>query len=411
MNLKKLTIGLVLLWILAQVILLWVYFDHRLVPDSKAYIDYALYSYAHGLSYPSQANLYNDFIFAPGLVMYLIGLLKLFGTVKIAMFLNILLNIGVVGNIFYIARYFFNRQAAYYSVILYCCLISNLFIPLHIITELPFLFFALSAFSLCLQGKTMSLVAAGLLFVLAQSVRPIVLVFIVAVVCFFIVRKADWKKYAVLFLSYFVFYTAYGIYNKTQCGHFVAASTTGGFNLMMVSHDKAWENVDYSVFNKGCVGYIDNPEKTDFIQRDSIWKARSVAWIKTHPVKYMELFFKKLPRMYTIDCWTLSSVLEINSIEDAWHSSNPKRSLLNRRIAQAVESIPYYITFVLFLLSVYKKRKEILSAKGILLLLFALGTIMTCLLPMDVRYHYPYIFVVTIWAGYYLASIKGKSCR
>jgi hypothetical protein len=102
MTIKKATLIVFALWCLLQLVIMVVYFNHELVPDSAKYISDALQSLTTGTPYPSQKNLYDTYIFAPGFVAYLTIIIRLFGTYKAAMIINLLMNIGIVwGGILY----------------------------------------------------------------------------------------------------------------------------------------------------------------------------------------------------------------------------------------------------------------------------------------------------------------------
>ena len=85
-------------------------------------------------------------------------------TFGIDKFLNVLLNIGILANIFYLTRYFFNQITAYLSVIIFCLLPTNVFALIWILSELPYLFLALTGFSLSLNKKWFPIVGASILF-------------------------------------------------------------------------------------------------------------------------------------------------------------------------------------------------------------------------------------------------------
>ena len=64
------------------------------------------------------------------------------------------------------------------------------------------------------------------------------------------------------------------------------------------------------------------------------------------------------------------------------------------------KSIVYYVILYLSIISLFKYRKEILSDKGYIILICILGTLATCIFSVSPRYHYPFLFALTIWAAY-----------
>jgi preprotein translocase subunit SecG len=405
MTIKKATLIVFALWCLLQLVILVVYFNHELVPDSAKYISDALQSLTTGTPYPSQKNLYDTYIFAPGFVAYLTIIIRLFGTYKAAMIINLLMNIGIVWGVYYITRRFFDKSTALISVILYCLLFSNLFVPLHIITEVPYLFLCLLGFIFTLQDKPAYLIAGGVAYALAYTMRPLVLAFLIASLVYLFIHKRKLVYYFCLLFVYGLLLFAYSQYNKSNCGYGIVSSTTGGYNLIMTANDGATTIANFSIYQQpGQPGYIPNAACVPFAVKDSIWKARSVVWIRHHPVRYASLVAKRVPRLYSADCWPLSSVFAINTMSNALQSANQTKALRERRIVQGIESITYYLVMLFFLLALYEERRNIFSDKGTILLIVLLGTGGTCLFPVELRYHYPYLFAITIWAAAWVSA-------
>ena len=71
-------------------------------------------------------HLYYSYLWAPGLINFFILQLKLFGTVNFNMVFNLLMNLGIVYEIYWLAKRFFSTRTALLSVIFYNLLYSNL---------------------------------------------------------------------------------------------------------------------------------------------------------------------------------------------------------------------------------------------------------------------------------------------
>ena len=112
------------LWCIVQIAILIIGWNHTLQPDSVEYTTNAKFSYDHGVWYPSIHNLYDRFTHAPGLVNFLIVVYALFGTFKAAMIINLLMNLAILYEVYYVAKFFFNKKVAYMSY----CIVSLSFL-------------------------------------------------------------------------------------------------------------------------------------------------------------------------------------------------------------------------------------------------------------------------------------------
>jgi hypothetical protein len=95
------------------------------------------------------------------------------------------------------------------------------------LTEIPFLFLVLSSFCLCLNPSLLRLVAASILLVLANWIRPLALFFLIAIVLVMILKKCKWQYYVSLFVTIFTTVFVIGTFTEKSIGHFIYQSTTG----------------------------------------------------------------------------------------------------------------------------------------------------------------------------------------
>ena len=119
----------------------------------------------------------------------------------------------------------------------------------------------------------------------------------------------------------------------------------------------------------------------------------------------MSLYVEKIGRLWSGDVWSIPPFSRWDNYD--YIRMQPEmeqgRLVLIRRIIQAIEGMPYYALVVLFFYTLYRKRKDILSQKGLFLLILLLGTAGTCLFTVEVRFHYPYLFCLVLWAAYGLS--------
>jgi len=392
----------ILIWTLIQLILIMIFWDHQQGSDQGEYIRIARECFEAKEWYPSSKDIYSNYIWAPGFINYLILQLKLFGTLKLNIFFNLLMNIGIIILIFHIGKRFFTEKTASIAVILWCFLYSNLMIVLPAGTEIPFLFLALAGFSLCLHPKFTTLFIAGVLFTLANWIRPLVIIFIFCILIYMFFNKYKWFHYVALFSGLILSVIIIGTTSKNNMGHFVYQSTTSGFNLIMTSNDKAYGGVATSLMNDTTSSvYIKDKSIYTFAQRDSIWKARSVEWIKQNPIRFCVLYIKKIGGLYIEDSWSDRPILGgAGFVDSAVSGKVSKQDIIMRMLKMGLKSLVYYFILIACFYSFIIHRKELLSMKSVLLLLLIAGTAGTCLFAVSPRYHYPFLFVIVLFAAY-----------
>jgi len=393
----------ILIWLLIQTFLIIHFWDHPQGSDQGEYMRIAKECFDAGEWYPTTKHIYTNYIWAPGFINYLILQLKIFGTLNTNMLFNLLMNIGIIILIFQLGKYFFTEKTATIAVILWCFLYSNLMIVIPAGTEIPFLFLALAGFTLCLHPKSGALFIAGILFALANWVRPLVLIFMVSIVVYMFLNKYKWFHYITLFFAFFLTITIIGSITKDKMGYFVYQSTTSGFNLIMTSNDKAYGGVASSLMkDTTSTVYIENRAMYTFAQRDSIWKARSIEWIKQNPVRFCVLGLKKIGGLYIEDSWSDRPILGGAGFIDSYAVAGKvsKKALLSKMIKMGLKSLMYYFVLIACFYSFIVNRKEFLSMKSILLLLLIAGTLGTCLFAVSPRYHYPFLFIIVLFAAY-----------
>lgn len=399
---KKAAIIVALLWVLAQIVLMIIYWNHTQVSDARQYCSSALQVVTTGHTYPSMANVNDMYIHAPGFVNFLALQYWIFGTFKANYIINFILNIFILFEIYYLGRKLFSEKVGNFAVIIYCLIFSNMFVPLHNMSDHPSYFLMLTGLCLTLSKKWYYLVIASVCYALAYTFRPTVMAFMVCSIVFLIVYKRKALSYVCLIVPYFVVLIAIGEYNKKQCGYFLTTSSLGGFGLAHGANPETATYANMTVFwhkdNK--VAYIENGQNLSFATKDSIWRARATQWIKDNPKRYFSLCIPRLLRAYSADWWSLDDVVVLHGYENAIHSANPQKAMLQRRLMQFVESIPYYLMILLFIVSLVINRKSILSKRGVLLIITALSMGVALLGVAELRSHYAYLFVMVLWAAY-----------
>lgn len=133
----------VFLLVLFQIISVFYFDGYELSCDQRSYINSAKSCIEHGQWYPYNTQI--SYAFAPGYVNLLILYYKIFGTFFGFSFVNILMNLVILFEIYIISKKFFSEKTALIAVILFCITYSNWFVNIGFFSELPFVFCMMTA--------------------------------------------------------------------------------------------------------------------------------------------------------------------------------------------------------------------------------------------------------------------------
>ena len=167
-----------ILWICLQIYLVVKYWDMPNHDDAYFYVKYASDCMTASTWYPAPHNQYDLFVFGPGYVNLLIVVHSLFGSFSFVRLLNLILNIALVGEIWLLAKQLFGKTTAYWAALLYMLVYSNWYMPIALLTDLPFTFLGVTALLLAAKRKMYAVVLAGVLLALANWFRPLAFVFL-----------------------------------------------------------------------------------------------------------------------------------------------------------------------------------------------------------------------------------------
>ena len=395
-HLLNVTIVITLIWIVMQAIIIAFFWGTPQFSDPGRYIYDAIQCYNSNKWYPMSESIYSHFIWAPGFINYLILQLNLFGTINFNAIFNLFINIAILLEVFYIANKFFSKRTALISVILFCSIFSNSFVVLGANSDLPFLFFCLSALCLIFSGKWKNIFFAAIFLAIANWIRPLAIIFIFAAILYFIFSKAKYYNYLTLIILYISTLFAIGSITEHYTGYFIYQSSTSGFNLIMTYNDEATG----AIGSTEEVHFIENIDSLTFVERDSIWKEKAVNWIKENPLNSIVLYLKKIPAMYIHDGWATWSFWELPVAGEVFSDSSKVAKFRTGFIVKTIVSIPYYFTFLLFFYSLFINRKKIININLVLLFVPLIGTLISAIFPAGTRYHYPFMFVIIIFGAW-----------
>lgn len=289
------------LWLGAQLLYVCLNKYDALVSDPGTYVLLARDCFRDGTLYPNYSHLYSSYVFNPGWVNFIVLWLKVFGNTSDLVYTQVVFNALSLLLIYLICRRLFNnRIIAYLAIFIYMLIPSVFTISVHLFSEPFFIVLSLTSLYFCLLGNKYAYFS-GLFLALAMWTRPIALGWLIACLFWYIIKQKDWKSAVRHIVMYGITCLVIAICTHQNYPNYLYKSTTGGVNLIMGANDDATGGYCPSVFQEGKMGYIPDSVlcKLTVNEKDSVWTARSLQWIFSHPSKYLLLSFKKLYALYS----------------------------------------------------------------------------------------------------------------
>lgn len=410
-RLEKVAMVVALLWVVGQCVVLALWWNELPTWDARHfYLPNSLDAFQAGEIYPSARNINDLYIQSAGYTNLLVLIRMLFcGDWHPVLVLNLLLNVGILIDVHFIGRRCFGYHTASIAVIIFCLMPVNLFAPRLVWTEIPFLFLALTGFALVVRGRKWMLVLAGLLFFAAHTLRSIEMAFLLPAVFLLALKRSHVSRYAALLVPYVLLLVSFGMLVKSQTGTFLTSASTGGYDLMMAVRNDTWPYQDRTVFTLGHPGYIAGADTMHFAVKDSIWRTRAIEWIKQNPRIYAVQYCRRLVEMNRKDSWSIPPLSAYDDINLVNQMPNQYKAHVILYARQLGYSLLFYLCLVLLPVAVWRYRRDLVSTKGVVLLVFLFGMVGTCLIPTETRYHYEWVWVTILLTSYLLAHINLKT--
>ena len=387
------------------------------ISDFATYQNYATNVVEHNTWYPSIESIYTNYIFAPGLVNYFALLILIFKSAKAILFFNVLLNLILAMEIFYIARKFFGETVSYIFLLLFSLYPTTYGIVLYSASELPFMVLSFGAIVALLQKKTKYIVLAGILVGLANWIRPFlpVMILVGVYICWQITERGRRvKSFLVYMVSTILIIVSIGMFTYSRIGYFNYQSTTSGYNLIMGANDDADGSYDNTVFKEGNIGHISNWDSLTFGQRDVFWRNQAIDWIKENPAKWILLIPYKAINLFLLDLYALTpfSGDMSNEVESKAYLLSMFKNFPNWKFINwlmVYNQLFYYTILVLSLIGISKsvrvRNKVAISLNIFLFFMIAI----TLAVVGGGRYHYPMMPLLILFAAYYISLKINKS--
>ena len=247
----------ILIWIILQVIFVYIFWDAPQYSDARVYTQEAINCYSHGEWYPNVEQINNSrYIFNPGYINYLILQLNIFGSLSYNGILGIFLNILLLRSVFCLIKRIVNIEAAYWGVILFCIMSTNIVSPVLIMSELLFTALLFLSFAL-ITKKYWMLVLSAIFLCLANYVRPIMILFALPLFLIFFFNKFKLMHYLTFLGSFILSFAFLNFCVRENTSAKDINGTTLGVNLIMAANDDANGAYNDVVFKEGKIGYLE----------------------------------------------------------------------------------------------------------------------------------------------------------
>jgi hypothetical protein len=172
----------------------------------------------------------------------------------------------------------------------------------------------------------------------------------------------------------------------------------------MTANEKAYGGVASDIFKDSTnSAYLKNVRDYTFLEKDSIYKARAIVWIKENPIKFVTLYVKKFAGLYMEDSWSdrFNVAGECGFVSGYVIAGKvSKADFIAKMAGRVLKSSFFYFVLLAFLYSLFVYRKTWWSEKGIFLFLIVVSTLGTCVFSVGPRYHYPMMFAIVLIAAY-----------
>lgn len=419
---KIISITLVCIMVLLQITAL-ILFDGKQLDDAGWYQDKAITIADDNSFYPDENNEFNFYMANPGYINYLSLFYRLSDNDFFPLLSNIILSLLLGLTIFYITKKLFKR-----SVISWLALLIFSIFPMYIAeglylrTELPFTLLAFLAIASILSNYKGKFIYAGIFLAFANWIRPLGLVFLLVILITMLVNKEKIKSYIAFLIPIVCLLLIFGFATYQSSGYFAYQSATGGVNLLMGANDIADGSFSWDAYQPGQLGYNENYDTMNFMEKDEYLMSTALSWVKENPWEYISLVPSKLFYMYSTDTYSFSTFYNNEILTSGREYIEPLvKNVLTLKFSNLtwVDYIVIYnqgiymLLLVLYIASIIvilkeKKYHSLIILFGILFL----GTGMTIVTVGGARYHYPFIPVMIIGTAYvidyWLLKKKGK---
>ena len=377
---RQLILILIAVFTILQLVIL-VVFGYTPYPDSDGYLYLAQESLHYGELYPV-TSLLNDypFLWNIGSINITVASLALFHSITPLLVVYALMK-GITAWLLYeLTRKICGSQTAFITLIIYLIYPANYGECTSLLSELPFMFFIMLGIYLSIvKDKTL---LGGMLLAVANWFRPMGIVFLLAMIIFFLYQ---WRKSLKLLIGYIAMITIIGCATMYRTGLFLYQAKTGWMALMDYSSDYASESMMVRKYADWNVS-----------QKDSAWQSLFFDWLKDHPTEYMKQMPPKLVNTYISDNVNMCTFIPGKADKEYMYEEVSMQTLIDSfpklSVVQwltVINLIVYFCIIISALCSLYWfNRKKYLLPIAIIVL----GTLLLLFVGHgEARFHIPFM--------------------
>lgn len=414
---------LFLFYILAQCALLF-RFPVQYISDSGYYWKLAQDCISSHGFYPLPQHIYKDFIVAPLYINVIVLLLNIYNSTLTIGIFNIILNSLQLFLLYKITSRVLNKNAAVITALFYILYLNNAGLVLVNLTELFYTtLILLSVYFFLNQGKY-NLLLAGLFCGASIAVRPLGWALFIAYLFAIIIKHSDGmrlRNLSFITVGLAAFIIILGSLLKTSSGYFIYSSSTGPINILMSANDKANGGFYPNITEKGEPGYIPGGEKLNYLQKQDTLQSRAISWIKAHPMKWISFIPNKIVLLLKGDDIAVSRLvspdfnyqkfLKIIKHDPSVAGNYSIGFLFGWLILWLYQNLFYFASLIFLIFGFRKLSKNCLKNPHLKMFLIyaALGIIITLVANADVRYKYPFMFIVFICNSFFITGLLEDS--
>ena len=388
---------LIVVFTILQLIVLAV-FGYTPYPDSDGYRQLAQEALEYKEPYPVCYLLHDyPFLWNIGTINIVAASLALFHSIIPLLVVYALMK-GTTAWMFYaLTRKICGAQTAFIALVIYLIYPANYGESTSLLSELPFMFFVMSGMYLSIvRNKSL---AGGIMLAVANWFRPMALVFLLALLIYFLYK---WRKSLKLLIGYIVMIAVIGGITKCRTGLFLYQAKTGWMALTDYSTNHAPESMKVR----------DNKE-WNVAQKDSAWRSLFIDWVKDHPTEYLKQMPAKLMNTYVSDNVNMCTFIPDKANKEYMYEEVSMQTLLlcfpkltATQWLTVANLIIYFgiIVFAILCLFYYNKPDYLLP-----ICIISIGTLMLLLVGHgEARFHIPYMPFFIMLSALFIKQIIWK---
>lgn len=377
----------VAVWLAVQLLVIADVADIPQISDARVYQRLAEDCADRGVWYPTRAHIenilghtdYPPYLCYPGLINLMALVIRLTGTYKTMLWVNMAFNCLVAVGIWRVGRRLAGVSAARLCVAAYCLMPYASLMVGETMSEFPCMGLVMLSLMLTRCGSGW-LAAAAVVMMLAQYVRTVALFFALGAVVYMLTEGYGWKRVCVYVASFALAGAALGAVNLRLSGHASFTSTTLGVNMRdgCVTPHVADMAANDSMIIAECTGL-------DVFQIDSIQRRWTLAWIARNPGRFALDAGPKLAAQ-------LGSDSHMALGRGGYMPLDEEKPVQKGLIVFWLWYPKVYNAVLLAAMAagIWIRRRRLAGSDGAVLLPFVCGLALAVLTKAEVRYNLPY---------------------